>query len=218
MAELPLDRTYKAPGELPPHFFSALASQMLDALSSSTSEPIRVIDEKLQAVIRSILAGASPDAVTAVQRGNGVTAVIDAYVLGQINFAESLAANAASSRMDEPALQMLREPRYAPYIDALQHGERTNTELAQGLRQTEETVSRNIGRLRREGITDFRKYGRSVYNFLTPVSRQILDAENAKKDEREIETGLEVREFLCSLVRNLPEHLQGQQTFAAASS
>lgn len=217
MAALPLERTYTTPSELSSVFFSSVASEMVDALSSSTAGPIKAIDQGLHVVIGSVLRHADPKAIAVMQGQSGAPqAVIDAYVLGQINFAEKLSACAASSRIEEPVLEMLRGRKYSRYLQVLMEGERTNTEFARLFNYAEETVSRTIRQLRKEGITDFRKYGTSVYNFLTPMARRILEMEKAQRDQvlgHEHGPALEVQDLLSKFTRGLPEHQQKSMTF-----
>jgi DNA-binding transcriptional ArsR family regulator len=97
-----------------------------------------------------------------------------AHLLGQLGFAQLLAAQAASRRAGDDFFDTISSTRFRPYVELLLEGEMRNTDIAQRLEVEEETVSRALKVLRAEGITDFRRKGREVFNFLTPSASAVV--------------------------------------------
>lgn len=162
------------------HFFSALAYRMVDALSSATAGSIEGIEQELRSMAGALLDDANPQVIGVIHGLQKRGAVAEAFALGQISFAQQLAASAASVRIDEPFLKLLTERKFAPYLKALLVTDRTNTELARIAHCSEENVRRRVHELREAGVTEFRRDGTQIVNFLTPVARQVLGAHKTK--------------------------------------
>lgn len=96
-----------------------------------------------------------------------------AYQAGVLGFAQLMAAQAATKRAPDRVQDVARSTPLAPYIAELQCGEQTNSRLAELTGETEETVSRKLKKLRRHGITAFRRDGRLTTNYLTPLGRAL---------------------------------------------
>lgn len=205
-----------------PVFFSALAAQLIEALSSATASPVESIESDLSQIISRLLKRAHPEAIAVIQGRLREGPVVDAYSLGQIGFAHQIAANAASSRVDELFLKALKTTKFAVYLEELYKGERTNKELGQISGQTDEHVSRLLKELRLEGITDFRKDGKRVINFLTPVARQLLESRKEQADEIHriyLEPlGPQVQAALELAKAKVPPYMRSAPTFDVASS
>ncbi len=99
--------------------------------------------------------------------------VAQAYGLGQLAFAQLLAANAVSKNADDNFEELLKGKKYAHYIRCMLEGERTSYELKKLSGEREETVSRKLKELREIGASDFRRDGREVINFLTPIAKEV---------------------------------------------
>lgn len=94
------------------------------------------------------------------------------YLLGQLSFAQLLVSHAATYRADDDFIDHLRSTTFSPLVRALyERPEVSNQELVDSLGECAEGVSRKLRVLREKGITDFRKDGRAVLNFLTPAAR-----------------------------------------------
>ncbi|MEN5070999.1 winged helix-turn-helix domain-containing protein [Stenotrophomonas sp. TWI1183] len=98
-----------------------------------------------------------------------------AYQAGVVGFAQLVAAQAASKRAPDRVQDIARSTPLAPYIAELQRGGQTNSRLAELTGETEETVSRKLKKLRRHGISAFRRDGRVTTNYLTPLGRALAD-------------------------------------------
>lgn len=213
---------HESQAAMPPVFFSALAAQLIEALSSATASPIESIERDLSQMISRILKKAHPEAIAVIQGRLLEGPVVDAYSLGQIGFAHQMAANAASSRVDELFLNALKTTKFAVYLEELYKGERTNKELGQISGQTDEHVSRLLKELRQEGITDFRKDGKRVINFLTPVARQLLESRKEQADEIHRmyvdPIAPQVQATLEQVKAKLPPYMRNAPTFDLAST
>jgi DNA-binding transcriptional ArsR family regulator len=99
--------------------------------------------------------------------------VVQAYGLGQLAFAQLLAANATSKNADDNFEELLKGKKYTEYIKYMLEGERTSFELKELCGEREETVSRKLKELREIGASDFRRDGRGVINFLTPIAKEV---------------------------------------------
>jgi DNA-binding transcriptional ArsR family regulator len=125
----------------------------------------------------SRLLKAAPADVRGAALGDGAPggSLRAAYVLGQLGFASTLAAQMADRRVDEGFTTALRESAYQKYLVALRESDCSNVQLAKQFGIAPETVSRAMKVLREAGITDFRKDGKMVINSLTPVARDYLE-------------------------------------------
>lgn len=223
MALYGLQQDRESTTALTPVFFSTLASQLIEALCSATASPIEALENELSRVISRVLKDVHPDVIDVIQGRQRSGAAADAYALGQIGFAHQLAASAAHSRIDESFLDALKATKFSVYLEELYKGERTNKQLKNISHHTDENVSRRMKELRDEGITDFRKDGTQVFNFLTPVARQIMEAQKEQADEIHREY-LEphapvVQAALDSLVEKqpIPDHMKSISTFDPVS-
>lgn len=110
-----------------------------------------------------------------------------AYQAGLLGFAQLLAAQAADKRAPDRVQDVARSARLSPYMAELRKGDQTNSQLAELMGETEETVSRKLKKLRRYGLTAFRRDGRVTANYLTPLGRLLTDAPNAGTSADETE-------------------------------
>lgn len=213
---------YEAPASLSSIFFSALAAQLLDALSTATVAPIESLESDLREVISRVLKKAHPEAIAVIQGGIVEGPVVEAYALGQIDFAHQIAASAANARVDETFLNAIKASKFAVHLAELFKGERTNKELAKVSSQTDENVSRLMRELRQEGITDFRKNGTSVINFMTPVARQVWESRKELADEiHETYVGPcapPVQKLFEKVKAGLPSHFRNAPSFDVTES
>ena len=212
------DTGLSSPAELPPSVFAGVSSRLVDALSSASSAPIAALEQSLSAAIRQLLTRSSPQVIQAIKGSRDHRTELEAYALGQLSFAQQLSAYVVNSRIDDSYVRELSDKKWAPYLRELLLGERTNTELALSTQQAEETVSRKVKDLRALGITDYRKEGVYVINFLTPVARRILVAQKESHGlslDREYASARgSVENMLLRVKNDTPEYMRNPQTFA----
>jgi DNA-binding transcriptional ArsR family regulator len=209
-----LRESLKAPSELREEILWAIAERLEEAVSAPTRAPLETLDEQLIGLFDAMLRTASKAAVEAV-RGSAQagTAETDAYLLGQVSFAQLFAAQAAERRADDRFVETIRSSLYAPYVKALARDDYSGTQLAQICGERTETVSRKLKVLRDLGITDFQREGTSFVNFLTPAA-QAVAAEFIEQPETEPA----VRELPDLLLRELDKvapHLRKPVNFAS---
>lgn len=163
------------PATLPPNLESVIAERLEEALAEPGRGDLDDLKATLADFFHSLLARA-PEATAASVRG-GATAPEDgvaAFWLGQVAFAQHLAAQAAERRADDKFIEVFANPTLAAYVRALAASDHTGKELAAALQQREETVSRKLGELRELGVVDYRRDGTRFYNFLTPQARAAM--------------------------------------------
>jgi DNA-binding transcriptional ArsR family regulator len=164
----------KAPSDLQDEVLWAIAERLEEAVSAPTRALLETLDEQLIELFDTMLRTASKGAVEAV-RGSAQagSAETDAYLLGQVSFAQLFVAQAAERRADDRFVETIRSSLYAPYVKALARNEYTGSQLAQISGERTETVSRKLRVLRDLGITAFRREGTSFINFLTPAAQAV---------------------------------------------
>lgn len=138
-----------------------------------------------------------------------------AYQAGLLGFAQLLAAQAAAKRAPDRVQDIARSAPLAPYMAKLSKGELTNSQLAEVTGETDETVSRKLKKLRRYGLTAFRRDGRVTANYLTPLGRLLVSdtttvapatgVESVQADESRLIKKVLVKQ-MESVVR-MPTHL-----------
>lgn len=140
-------------------------------LSSQLQELSKLLWARLPEHARTVITNSSPDA-------NGVR---QAFSLGQLDFASAVAAQMTELRESDDFREALLGVRYSEYVRALAEGEKSGVDLAARVKNQEETVSRRLSELRELGITDFRRDGRLVINFLTPAARSVYERAQASR-------------------------------------
>ena len=147
---------------------NALAHDVAEALSQGGRSHTEALAFKLQTLLSQLRPHLDLTVLRELRDANQVMGpVAQAYGLGQLAFAQLLTANAASASADDNFEEILKGLKYAAYVRALLGKERTSAELRGLVNEREETVSRKLRELRELGVTDFRRDGREVINFLT---------------------------------------------------
>lgn len=157
---------------LPHNLDSVIAERLEEALAANSRTELDGLKAALADFFATLLSRA-PDAASAAIRGaaSAPTASVAAFALGQIAFAQHVAAQAAERRADDRFTAVFSNASLTPYVRALAKQDHTGRELAAALKLREETVSRKLTELRELGVVDFRRDGVRAYNFLTPQAR-----------------------------------------------
>lgn len=162
--------------DLPPTMMLAVADRLEETIAISTRSTLEALAKQLADLFNTLLSVAPIATVNAVRGSASLnTAENAAYLLGQVSFAQLLAAQAAERRVDDGFSQAINDHRYRPYLHALFKQDCTGTELADETGERVETVSRKLKELRALGISDFRREGTAFCNFLTPAARAVLN-------------------------------------------
>ena len=206
---------------LPRGIYVELAERIREAIYDKSPDIISRLADQIAEIIVCGSSKASPEATQAVRQEPSatVTSSQEAYALGQLGFAYTLAAHAAEKRVDANFEELLGSEFLTSYVGELLREDLTGVQLATRLAQRPETVSRNLKRLRDIGAVDCRRDGTSFVNFLTPAARHVAEQQQG----RQVRTGLAraVRDRLHDEARELPMVMRASQTFsqnAAASS
>lgn len=163
------------PVTLPANLESVIAERLEEALAAPGRGDLDDIKIALADFFHALLARASDETTASVRGGSAASEDgVAAFWLGQIAFAQHLAAQAAERRADDRFMQVFTNPTLAAYVRALAAADHTGKELAAALQQREETVSRKLGELRELGVVDYRRDGTRFYNFLTPQARSAM--------------------------------------------
>ncbi|POZ53071.1 helix-turn-helix domain-containing protein [Methylovulum psychrotolerans] len=172
--------------DLPPTMMLAVADRLEETIAVSTREPLEVLAKQLADLFNTLLSVAPSETVNAVRGAASSDAPENAaYMLGQVSFAQLLASQAAERRVDDSFLSALKDRRYQSYLRVLFKQDCTGTELASEIGERGETVSRKLKDLRELGISDFRREGTNLCNFLTPTARTVLSEVFAKQSPEE---------------------------------
>lgn len=170
-----IDHEIKAPQDITDNVMAAIAGQLEDAITAPNRESIDTLKGELADLLRRLVQAAPSDAVdAALGRPGALDATLAAVALGQVGFAQALAAHVAHRRADEQFVDALRSQAFKAIFMALLSGERTGQSLADITGERPETISRKLKGLRELGLIDARRDGTSLYNFLTPAARGAL--------------------------------------------
>ena len=162
---------------LPANLESVIVERLDEALAAPGRAELDSLKAALADFFTSLVQRAPSDAAQAVRGDSKASgAATAAFRLGQIAFAQHLAAQTAERRADDRFVQIIEDPSYSAYWPALMSGERTGQELAARVDERPETVSRKLKVLRELGVTDTHRQGVSIYNFLTPAARAALES------------------------------------------
>lgn len=162
--------------DVPASVMSEIAMRLEEVIAGSSKADIASVSADLALVVRDAICHAPQDAIdAALGEGEPDTSVRAAHVLGQLGFAQLVVAQAASRRVEDDFVDLIAQGTWRPYADALYETELRNVDLAAELNFDEATVSRELRKLREIGVTDFRRRGREVFNFLTPAAHQVMN-------------------------------------------
>lgn len=157
--------------ELPPTIMDAIAERLEEAILGSSKSPLQALTEQLADFFDALLQLAPPETAAVMRHTAHNPALEGAYLLGQLDFAQLLAAGCNERRAGDEFLVSMNDRRYKDYIRTLFEHDCTGTELAEAVNERVETVSRKLQNLREMGLTDFRREGVRLVNFLTPTAR-----------------------------------------------
>lgn len=161
--------------DIPASVMSEIAMRLEEVIAGSSKADLASVSSDLAAVVKEAIRHAPQDSVdAALGEGEPGDSVKAAHVLGQLGFAQLVAAQAASRRVEDDFAESIAAGRWRPYADALYETELRNVDLAAKLDFDEATVSRELRKLREKGVADFRRRGREVFNFLTPAAHQVM--------------------------------------------
>lgn len=201
---------------LPQEVSSIIAEHLEEVLSTSSRAELGGVSSQLANLFKRLLKKAPRPVADAVRGVGGDNVAKWSYSLGQISFAQLLAAYATDRRADDNFVQTLKDDSFSEYIRALATKDMIGLELANFVKERAETVSRKLKRLRELGITDFRREGTSTINFLTPAAKAVLhDRPSLQKKETT------TRVVACTQMeklldrRHIPRHMRHSQNFGA---
>ena len=155
--------------------FSEISDRLEQALGLEDPTELRDLTRRLQALLRRALAQ-SPDEVKSVllEQGEDI-ALKAAYHLGQLAFAQQMAASTLMRRPDKEFNSFLRDPVIRRLMQALGEDELSKVELAKRLQQMQTTTNQQLRTTTRVGLTDFRSDSGEARYFLTPAARALLE-------------------------------------------
>ncbi len=180
-----LQASLKQATDVPNGFIMALAERLDEAILASSRAQLDALNAQLTGLFDQLVQLIPPEtALAALQTSTKSSPENMSYLLGQIGFAQLLAAQAGEHRVDDNFAAWLTDSRYKAYIDALARRELTGKELAQVTGEADETVSRKLRFLREQGMTEFRREGNRLFNYLTPAARSLVNDKLASQDLR----------------------------------
>lgn len=173
-----LDRiqaTLKGPNDLTTELLIGLANRLEEAIADRSREALDNLKLQLSDALRWAVRTA-PKAAADTAAGRAPSIELEAaYMLGQLGFAQMLAAQVAERRPSTEALEGLRSAPYAPYLRALATHELTGSDLAEIVGERVETVSRKLRAMRDLGLVEARREGVNIFNSLSPFARAAIE-------------------------------------------
>ena len=149
-------------------FFYNLGNRLESGVLTHSKANLDELAQQLHELAAKYFAGATESVKNAAWWEASVSQdVAQAYSLGQLNFAQLFISSVAQHRAENGFAETMSQSVALRYLKPLLEKEMTNSELAQVIQTTEPNLSRKLREFRELGITDFRKDGRSVFNFLT---------------------------------------------------
>jgi CRP-like cAMP-binding protein len=217
--------------DVPPAVMSIIAEKIEDAISAASDRELSALSSDLMTLVRAAVLHAPKQAVdAALDAARAEASEKAAHLLGQLGFAQMLAAQAASRRAGDEFFDTISSNRFRPYAELLFETELRNVDIANQLDLKNETVSRSLHVLREQGITDFQKRGRDVFNFLTPAASAVVAAlreqaseeipEGRAADKEAPSAGMDLRKLASAqtAMHEIPRHLQERQTLASVDA
>ena len=181
--------------DVPASVLAEIATRLEEVIAGASRADIALVSFDLASVIKEAIRHAPQDSIDAAlgegEPGNPLKA---AHLLGQLGFAQLLAAQAASRRVEDDFVELLSGGTWRPYANALYETELRNIDLAAALGFDEATVSRELRKLREKGVTDFRRRGREVFNFLTPAAHQAIALLNGRDEQHAVRNTMHARQ------------------------
>jgi CRP-like cAMP-binding protein len=160
--------------DVPAGFRQALAYRIEESLAKPEREQLGALAEQLANFYQDLLQLSPDSAQLAARTPGGASPEHAAHLLGQVGFAQMLAAQAAHRRIDDDFIAKLRDERLQQYVQAMLQEPRTGVDLAKICNEDEATVSRKLKELRDLGISDFRREGTYIKNSLTKAAHSVM--------------------------------------------
>ncbi|WP_371763452.1 ArsR/SmtB family transcription factor [Massilia sp.] len=203
-----------SPANLPPQLFSVLADKVADTLFAPHAEPALNLRQDLDHLLDRVLES-SPQILSTLTSSSEHPDHRRAYQIGQLSFAQRLATRQAERKLRHEFYQEAQSEHYFVYLRFLLQGEHSNAEIAERLSQRPETVSRKLKVLRGWGLTEFRRDGKEVINFLTIAGREFVAQKNEIIDTDNAATALS--EVLKGMKETSSPQFKDHTTFAVES-
>lgn len=189
----------------------SLAEELEVAISDPSKDRINTLKRLLDDAIRARFSMLSADQRRVLVHEDDEPPASSAFALGQLEFAQLLVSQVAEHRPDDEFIRSLNDRRFINYVRNLASADLTNVELSAALGVEEETVSRNLKKLRLLGLSDYRREGKHVVNFLTPAARNLY-GKLAKSADSRSEVSLSM---MAALKEKTPVFLQKTLTFSS---
>jgi DNA-binding transcriptional ArsR family regulator len=165
-----------APDKIQEGFFLSLAQRIERTITGASRQPLHALSIKLNEAFDYSYTLADDETRKSL-RDQIPGAILQAYRLGQLNYAQSVVSKAVDKRVSDQFLAEFKKDKYKDIIKALWHEELKCGALADATGESDENTSRKLKKLRELGITDFWREGTSIYNFLTPAAKSIVPEE-----------------------------------------
>jgi len=160
--------------DLPVNIMSVVADQVQDTLNLKTSDDMQVFNEQLQELVRDALQKLHPTVLQSIHYpAYGDPRILDAYILGQLNFASMLVTAATLKRASVKFYELAEDPAYRKYLDQLVSRELSSRELAEAFGEDQIAAEDKLGLLREQGLVELRKNGAITVYVLTLAARSV---------------------------------------------
>ncbi len=205
-----------APDEIQEAFFLSLAQRIERAITGASRQPLQALSIKLNEAFDYSYSLAA-DETRKFLRDQIPGPILQAYRLGQLNYAQSIVSKAVDRRVSDQFLAELRKDKFKDIIKLLWHDELKCGALASATGESDESISRKLRSLREVGVTDFWREGTSIYNFLTPAARALVPDEYKVVTPVLVQSSVPMASELARRRSGLDEQYREAPTFARIS-
>jgi DNA-binding transcriptional ArsR family regulator len=194
-------------------FFYAAAARLAESIVDRDPKTIADLSSGLRTLFEQLAKKTPADLVGVLSTPHKSPSIHHAFSMGQLAFAQQLAGYVSSRRASSQFVEAIHDVKLRQYVSALAKADLSGTQLSTLVKERVETVSRKLADLRRIGITDFRREGVHIINFLTPAAKAVFDAEQTDyESHRAHETDARLS-WIEQQRGLLPEHLRSAVTF-----
>lgn len=184
--EYPVETVFKPstlkPEQVHPNMFSSIADDIEEAICSKSKKNLTELSSQLVKILHNQFRNSDPEVRKAVRDAwhweghlsENITEqerlIYQAYMLGQMSFAQHITSNAFGRRADDEFLEVLMDKKHEKFFILLskESSRLTLEEISNATGEDIESVKKLIYKCRQLGIMDsVRDFNGSVVNFLT---------------------------------------------------
>lgn len=173
--DMALRQNVISPDMLSDALMSNIAEDLI--IAAGTVRPVNQLSDQLTRLFIQVFKQSLPTVRDAIRaRGTAPADIHQAFLLGQLAFAQLQASQLSIQRIDGAFTELLTTPANAGYFQELLTGPKPILDLMQSLNLDSKTVFEAIKRLIAAGLVDFRWNGANTEYFLTAPALEAINA------------------------------------------